>query len=58
MHGIHQILDFFAVSDGIHCRQKDRPSTAENEEAHPGFLGRRPPFVRFLKVDECIYCEA
>lgn len=58
MHGIHQILHLLAVSNGIHCRQEDRPSAAEDEKAHAGLLGLGPPFMVFLKVDECVNGEA
>lgn len=52
MHSVHQVLDPLAVRDGIHSRQENGPGAAEDEESHAGLLGRGPPLVRLLEVDE------
>lgn len=46
------------MCDGIDCGQENCPGAAENQKPHAGRLGKGPPFVSLLEVNECIDGEA
>lgn len=51
---VHQVLHLAAVCQRVDKGEENRPSRAEDEEAHSRFLRKAPPLVLFLQVDECI----
>lgn len=54
VQSVHQVLHLAAMCQRVDEGQENRPSRAENQKAHPRFLGEAPPLVLFLEIDEGI----